>query len=193
MTTGRRWLKLRRFPRPVRQLRFAHLLRAGSNLSRGPKSRAQRGIETLRLSHSVGTLATGRRWLKFNLVGAIGIVVQLTVLGTLNGVLRLDYLLATAMAVEAAVLHNFLWHERFTWADRSSVTRRQALGRLLRFNLTTGAVSILGNLLLMRLLVGQAHLPPLAANLVSIAACSLANFLASEYLVFRARPVEDAP
>jgi len=133
---------------------------------------------------------TGRRWLKFNLVGAIGIVVQLAVLGILNGVLGLDYLPATALAVEAAVLHNFLWHERFTWADRASVTRRQALGRLVRFNLTTGAVSILGNLLLMRLLVGQAHLPALPASLASIAACSLANFLASEYIVFR--PVRDA-
>jgi putative flippase GtrA len=131
-------------------------------------------------------MTTGRRWLKFNLVGAIGIVVQLAVLGILNGVLKLDYLPATALAVEAAVLHNFIWHERFTWADRASVTRRQALGRLLRFNLTTGAVSILGNLVLMRLLVGQAHLPTLAANLGSIAACSLANFLASEYVVFRA-------
>ena len=131
-------------------------------------------------------MTTGRRWLKFNLVGAIGIVVQLAMLGILTSIFRLNYLPATALAVEAAVLHNFLWHERFTWTDRASVTRRQALGRLLRFNLTTGAVSILGNLLLMRLLVGQGHLPTLAANMVSIAACSLANFLASEYIVFRA-------
>ena len=130
-------------------------------------------------------MITGRRWLKFNLVGAVGIVVQLAALWILNGILGLNYLPATALAVEAAVLHNFVWHERFTWADRASVTRRQMLGRLLRFNLTTGAISILGNLLLMRLLVGQAHLPALPANLVSIAACSLANFLASEYMVFR--------
>jgi len=130
-------------------------------------------------------VSTAHRWLKFNLVGAIGIFVQLAALGILNGILKLNYLPATALAVEAAVLHNFLWHERFTWADRASVTRRQAFGRLVRFNLTTGAVSIFGNLLLMRLLVGQAHLPALAANLVSIAVCSLANFLASEYIVFR--------
>jgi putative flippase GtrA len=130
-------------------------------------------------------VTTGRRWLKFNLVGAIGIVVHLAVLGILNSVLRLDYLPATALAVEAAVVHNFLWHERFTWADRASVTRRQALLRLVRFNLTTGAVSILGNVLLMRLLVGQAHLPSLVANLASIAGCSLVNFLVSEYIVFR--------
>ena len=88
-------------------------------------------------------MSPARRWLRFNLVGAIGIVVQLAVLEILKGVLKLDYLRATALAVEAAVLHNFRWHERFTWADRADVTRRQALGRLGRFNLTTGTVSML--------------------------------------------------
>jgi putative flippase GtrA len=57
------------------------------------------------------------RWLKFNLVGGIGIAVQLLTLVALKNGLHLDYLIATALAVETAVLHNFLWHERFTWAD----------------------------------------------------------------------------
>jgi putative flippase GtrA len=128
---------------------------------------------------------TGRRWLKFNLVGAIGIGVQLGALALLRGGLGMDYLLATALAVEAAVVHNFIWHERFTWADRSSVTLAQSLGRLLRFNLTTGAVSIAGNLALMRLLVGAAGLPLLPSNLLSIAGCSVVNFLLSDRVVFR--------
>lgn len=125
------------------------------------------------------------RWLKFNLVGAIGIGVQLGTLTLLTS-LGLNYMLATAMAVEAAVLHNFLWHERFTWGDRGARHSRDSALRLLRFNLTTGAISIGGNLLLMRLLVGQAHLVPLLANLLSIAGCSLVNFLVSDRWVFRA-------
>lgn len=125
------------------------------------------------------------RWLKFNLVGTIGIFVQLGTL-TLLTWLGLNYMLATATAVEAAVLHNFLWHERFTWSDRSSRGFSNSGARLLRFNLTTGAVSIGGNLLLMRLLVGQAHLAPLLANLLSIAGCSLVNFLVTDRWVFRA-------
>ncbi len=133
-------------------------------------------------------ISLGARWLKFNLVGAIGIALQLGLLFVFTRPLHLDYLLATALAVEAAVLHNFFWHERFTWADRACVRACQVLARLLRFNLTTGAVSILGNLLCMRLLVGSLHLPPLAANLVSIAACSLLNFLLNDRLVFRAPP-----
>ncbi len=131
-----------------------------------------------------------RRWLKFNLVGAIGIVVQLAALALLTHVARLDYLVATALAVECAVLHNFAWHERFTWSDRACLTRRQVIVRLMRFNLTTGAVSIGGNLVFMRLLVGQAHLPPVISNLASIAACSIINFLVNDRVVFRVAPHE---
>ena len=127
------------------------------------------------------------RWMKFNLVGAIGIAVQLAVLWMLTG-LGVQYMLATTFAVEAAVLHNFLWHECFTWADRVSGRNRQAGMRLLRFNLTTGAVSIAGNLLLMRLLVGEAHLQPIVANMSCIAACSLVNFLVSDRWVFSPAP-----
>jgi putative flippase GtrA len=57
---------------------------------------------------------------------------------------------------------------------------------LLRFNLTTGAVSIGGNLALMMLLVGVGHMNYLVANGVAIAVCSLANFLVSNEWVFAA-------
>ena len=124
------------------------------------------------------------RWLKFNFVGGIGIGVQLVALTLLKELLRMNYLTATALAVEAAVIHNFVWHERFTWAERVHIGWRESFARLLRFNLTTGLVSILGNLLLMRALVGEAHLPYLAANGISIAVCSLFNFAVSEWFVF---------
>lgn len=126
-----------------------------------------------------------RHWLKFNLVGAIGIVVQLLALELLTSTLRINYLLATALAVEAAVLHNFVWHECFTWADRTFQGKGAIFHRLLSFNLSTGSISIGGNLLMMRLLTGALGWPPLAANLISIAACSVANFLINELWVFR--------
>jgi dolichol-phosphate mannosyltransferase len=121
------------------------------------------------------------RWMKFNLVGAVGIGVQLAMLWLLTS-LGVTYLLATALAVETAVLHNFLWHQRFTWSDRSA----GPVLRLLRFNLTTGAVSIAGNLVFMSLLVGEAHLPSVIANLISIGGCSVLNFVISDRWVFRA-------
>ncbi len=126
----------------------------------------------------------GLRWLKFNAVGGLGILVQLAVLAVCVSGFHLNYLVATAVAVETAVLHNFVWHERFTWRDRRGAG---ALGRLVRFNLTNGGLSIGGNLVLMRVLVGALGLPVVLGNLVSIAACSLANFAVSHWFVFRRR------
>jgi len=136
------------------------------------------------------------RWCKFNLVGGIGILVQFAALLVLKSILHLHYLAATAIAVEAAVLHNFVWHEQFTWADRTKLDRtkldrtqlartyRASFRRLLRFNLTNGAASILGNLALMKIMVGLSHMNYLLANSIAIALCSLANFVVSEVWVF---------
>ena len=118
------------------------------------------------------------------MVGAIGIVVQVAFLFFFKTMLRMNYLLATGLAVECAVLHNFLWHEHYTWADRRE-SYAGVFGRLLRFNGTTGMISILGNLLLMRLFVGSLHLQYMLGNLVTIAVCSLANFWASDRVVFQ--------
>lgn len=125
-----------------------------------------------------------KRLLKFQAVGAIGIAVQFAVLAVLVSGLKWNYLAATATAVYAAIVHNFLWHERFTWADRTR-GRSGAWGRFVRFNLTNGLVSISGNVALMALLAGRLRLHYVVANGIAIAACALANFLAGEFVVFR--------
>jgi putative flippase GtrA len=134
------------------------------------------------------TRGSGRRitirWLKFNTVGGLGIAVQLALMLCLKSGFHVSYLPATALAVEAAVVHNFLWHERYTWADRVQPSWSKSLPRLLRFNLTNGAISILGNLALMKLLVGCGQMNYLVANGVAIVLCSLTNFLVSEGWVF---------
>ncbi len=127
------------------------------------------------------------RWLKFNLVGGIGIGVQLAALATFRSFLHLNYLLATVFAVELAVIHNFLWHERFTWADRPAGRLRHSIARLTIFNLTNGVVSVVANLLLMRVLVGTFGMNYIASNVIAIAACSLVNFVLSDCLVFSIR------
>lgn len=124
------------------------------------------------------------RWLKFNAVGVLGIVVQTATLGLLVHILGMHYLLATGLAVEAAVLHNFFWHRRWTWADRQGVGSSFGFCTFLRFNLTNGVVSIAGNLFFMRILAGTAGLEPVVANLLSIALCALVNFLLADRFVF---------
>jgi putative flippase GtrA len=126
------------------------------------------------------------RFCKFNFVGGVGVLVQFTALFLLKGVLQVNYLSATAIAVEAAVVHNFIWHDQFTWADRTTLDPvwRRSLLRFLRFNLGNGGISILGNLALMHRLVGELRMNYLLANTIAITLCSLANFLVSDRWVF---------
>ena len=128
---------------------------------------------------------------RFSLVGALGIGVQLGVLAGLVA-FKVDYLLATALAVESAVLHNFLWHQRFTWMDRAGSGSQAVLQRMLRFHLSNGLISLFGNLLLMRLLVGGFRMPVILANIATISACFAANFLSSDRWVFLASPLPDS-
>lgn len=129
------------------------------------------------------------RWLKFNLIGIVGAVLQLWVLHLF---LRagVQYLQATALAVEAALLHNFAWHQRYTWADRPAEDLGAVVSRLIRFHLSNGLVSMLGNVMLMRWLRGDLRVPALLANFVAILVCSLVNFVLGDRFVF---PTRDCP
>ena len=125
------------------------------------------------------------RWVKFSAVGVLGIGVQMGGFALLFSGFGVDYMVATALAVEAAVLHNFAWHERYTWKDRPHGGTREQLYRLGRFHAGNGLVSILGNLALMRLFVGGMGMNHYVASGASIAICSLLNFAISEWFVFR--------
>lgn len=129
------------------------------------------------------------RWIRFNAVGVLGMGVQLAVLAWLVHGLGARVLWATAIAVEAAVLHNFCWHTRWTWPDRPAATRTALLRRIAHFHLLNGGISLAGNLLLMAFLMRSSPLGPVAANVIAIAICSMANFAASERRVFRTAAV----
>ena len=112
---------------------------------------------------------------RFYAVGLLGIPVQLGALAVLSRLM--DAGPATALAVEVAIIHNFLWHRRWTWSDRR--------GSFWRFNATTGLISILGNTVLTVALV-RLGLPVVAANAGAIAICSAATYVAANRVAFRA-------
>jgi putative flippase GtrA len=124
------------------------------------------------------------RWTKFSVVGAIGMAVHLGLLALLVKVFGVHYLLATAISVETAVLHNFVWHCHWTWADRPVVGLAAVAATLLRFDLSNGFVSIAGNLFFMQLFAGEMGIDPLIASLLSIPPCAVINFLVSDRWVF---------
>jgi len=124
-------------------------------------------------------------WIKFNVIGVLGFALQAGVLFVLTHTThRISYLTATALAVELAVLNNFVWHQLWTWSDRPATTVAEKLRRLVKFNITTGLVSIFGNLVFMSILVGRFGLAIVLANLISVLACSLLNFILADRIAF---------
>lgn len=120
---------------------------------------------------------------RFVTIGLLGFVLQLAMLCVLTSFARWSWLPATLASVELAVVHNYLWHARWTWRDRPG----GAAARFVRFQLANGLGSIAGNAALMALFAGVFRMPPVPANALAVAAISVANFLAADRWVFRRR------
>jgi putative flippase GtrA len=143
-----------------------------------------------------------RRWLRFTLVGALGVVVQIvTVVGVRQtGSWRARpgapgpglVLAATIAGVAAAVVHNFVWHRRWTWADRARPSPGLA-GQFTRFALANGAVSLGGNLGVVLVLVRLFHTPLVPATLAAIAMCSIVNFWLADRHIFHREAAPRTP
>ena len=132
-----------------------------------------------------------QRFLRFNLIGLVGIVFQLAILWILTQ-LGVGYLAASSAAIILTVVHNFGWHRAWTWADR--MPRLPSAIAFARFFLANGLVSLMSNLALMPLVVGRLGLPAVPSNLIVIAVAGVLNFGLADRVAFRAAPVssEDA-
>ena len=126
------------------------------------------------------------RVLRFAAAGAAGFAIQVGVLAALVDAAGIHYLVATAIAVELAILANFVWHERWTWRDRPAVNVRERWARLVRFNALTADTSIVGSVAVTALLVESLSLSPVVANIISVVVLGVLNFIGANTLVFRA-------
>jgi len=124
----------------------------------------------------------GVRWVRFNLVGIMGFVLQTTMLFALVRWAGLGAAGAVTIAVLAAVSHNFVWHEYFTWPN---LPRESRFRRWLSFHLSTGMLSVVSNVAVTLMVAKATTLPLVACNAVAVAIVSTANFWVSDRLIFR--------
>jgi len=140
-------------------------------------------------------MTTALRFVRFNVVGGLGIGVQLVTVAVLVHGTGADPVLATAVGIGAALVHNFVWHVRWTWRDRSWTPASTRRG-FARFVTANGTVSFVGSMAMIPVLIGPAGLPAVVANMVTIAVCGLANFwLAGAYMASGSnrRPIRGRP
>jgi putative flippase GtrA len=128
-----------------------------------------------------------RRVTPFITVGLLGFLVQIAALTALTSLAHWTWLPATLVSVELAVIHNFLWHERWTWIDRTVAPPASSalVARLLRFHVANGLISLAGNAALMSWLVGVLAMPAVPANALAVGMMSVLNFVMADRWVFR--------
>lgn len=112
-----------------------------------------------------------RRVIKFGLVGATGVLVNMAALYLGHEVAELPLLTASVVAVEIAIISNFVLNNAWTFAART-----WSLSRLARFNLVSlGGMAI--SVITLIALVNLFSLHYLFANLVAISLASTWNYL----------------
>jgi dolichol-phosphate mannosyltransferase len=132
------------------------------------------------------------RFSRFALVGAGGVLVDMALLFLLSDprALGLGLTRSKLVAAEAAILNNFWWNDRWTFADlvpeqHASSARWK---RLLKFN----GVCLAGlalNVGILNLLFNYGGLDRYAANAIAIAAVAAWNYLLNRALAWRATEV----
>jgi dolichol-phosphate mannosyltransferase len=117
---------------------------------------------------------------RFGLVGASGVAVNSAFLYVFHGVLGWALIPASVFAVEAAIVNNFLWNDRWTFSARDKTPYR-----FFRFNLVSlGGLVV--NTVVLALLVAMTGIHYLIANLIAIAAAMAWNFAANSRWTWRA-------
>jgi putative flippase GtrA len=125
---------------------------------------------------------TSVRWVRFNLVGMMGFALQTSMLFALVRWAGLGAAGAVTIAVLAAVSHNFVWHEHFTWPE---LPRASRLKRWLSFQLSTGILSVVGNVAVTMMVAEVTKLPLVVCNAIAVGIVSTMNFWVSDRVIFR--------
>jgi dolichol-phosphate mannosyltransferase len=124
---------------------------------------------------------------RFLLVGGSGVGVNSAALVAFHQWGGLPLLVATPLAIELAIVSNFVWNDRWTFADRPR--SHPLLRRFAQFNL----VSVLGLLIATSVtlfLVEEVGLYYLVANLGGIGMATLCNFVVNEKWTWRSGAVQ---
>jgi putative flippase GtrA len=118
---------------------------------------------------------------RYLVVATLGAVIQGIVV-TLAMCTGSPPVLATVVGIEAAILHNFAWHDRWTWRDRPRGESRVL--RLARYNAAmAGGSLVVGGLVSWTVIQGLGG-GILVANVAAVAAAACANYAASDRLIF---------
>ncbi|MFB3845555.1 MAG: GtrA family protein [Candidatus Cloacimonadaceae bacterium] len=125
-----------------------------------------------------------RKVFRFQAVAWMGTGVNMLVIWLLHGQLHVKLLIAGAIAIEVAIIHNFSWNYFETWKVRVNHTLENYFRLLLRYNIVTASIDFVLNLGTLWLLNHFFGMHYLLANLIGQLLGPFFKFIANEFFIF---------
>lgn len=125
------------------------------------------------------------RFVKFGIVGATGVVVNMGGLYVFKEFVGIPYFIASLVAIELSILSNFTINLLWTWRDRSG--EGSVWTKLLRYHIGAGATAFLGNYLILIALTELFGMHYMLSNLIGIGVGTLANYVINDLWTFKKR------
>ena len=152
----------------------------GERLHGESKASWRNGLQFL---YQMASLRMGRMS-RFAAVGALGTVVNLTVMALLvHGVFDINYIVASVIAAELSIVHNFLMQERFVFRDMRSGSWLRRFATFLGFNNLEALVRVP----VLVLLVEGIGLGAVLGQALLLAVAFVGRFLFTSRVVYRPR------
>ena len=122
------------------------------------------------------------RILKFSIVGAIGVLVNMGTLYFLTEFVSILYIISSIIAIELSIIGNFLLNDIWTWNERK---KKKFSRRFIQYHISAGITAFLANWLLLIFLTEVAGIYYLISNLIGICVGMLSNFILNDLWTFR--------
>jgi len=122
------------------------------------------------------------RIIRFSVVGASGVIVNMGFLALFKGIFHLPLWFAGLIAIEISILSNFALNDLWTWRDRRG---RKFFDRIWRYHVSVGITAYGFNYPILLLFTQVLSIPYLWANLIGIVIASAANFVLNHFWTYK--------
>ncbi len=129
-----------------------------------------------------------KRILSFQFIGWIGTGVNLAVLWLCYDVLSWPLLVSGALAIEVAIIHNFVWYYFWTWNDRVAFTVRDFLTLFIRYNIFTAAIDFIIRLGILWILTEYYGVHYIISDIVGMFIAPLLKYITNDAYIFNTEP-----
>ncbi len=128
---------------------------------------------------------TNPRVIKFAIVGASGVIVNMGLLYVFTEYFKLYYMLSSVIAIELSIITNFVLNDIWTWNDR---TKQIWIKRVVKYHFVSMGALVANWLVLVGLTEGFG-IYYMLSNLIGICTGMIINFVLNDLWTFKERPI----